>query len=112
MHCRAATLGRVTGKEQAGEPGPEQLATRFAEGVPGGVPVVSPPRRAAWAGFPGASLAVLEHLAMAGPLTVRPRAAGPSEPRPVGWSSDIVSHLERQGLLEREERPGPTGAGR
>ena len=52
----------------------------------------------------GASRAVLEHLAIAGPLTVGEAAAHLSRAQSV--VSEIVSHLERQGLLERESDPG------
>ena len=51
----------------------------------------------------GASRAVLEHLAMAGPLTIGEAAAHLSRAQSV--VSEIVSHLERQGLLERESDP-------
>jgi DNA-binding MarR family transcriptional regulator len=51
----------------------------------------------------GASRAVLEHLTMAGPLTVGEAAAHLSRAQSV--VSEIVSHLERQGLLERESDP-------
>ena len=51
----------------------------------------------------GASRAVLEHLAMAGPLTVGEAAAHLNRAQSV--VSEIVSHLERQGLLERENDP-------
>ena len=54
-------------------------------------------------GLPNASLAVLEHLALAGPLTVG-EAAGHLR-RAQSVVSEIVSHLERQGLLERESDP-------
>jgi DNA-binding MarR family transcriptional regulator len=50
-----------------------------------------------------ASLAVLEHLAMAGPLTVGEAAGHLNRAQSV--VSEIVSHLERQGLLERERDP-------
>jgi DNA-binding MarR family transcriptional regulator len=50
-----------------------------------------------------ASLTVLEHLAMAGPLTVGEAAAHLNRAQSV--VSEIVSHLERQGLLERESDP-------
>jgi DNA-binding MarR family transcriptional regulator len=53
--------------------------------------------------LPGASRAVLEHLALAGPLTVGEAAAHLSRAQSV--ISEIVSHLERQGLLEREDDP-------
>jgi len=53
--------------------------------------------------LPGASRAVLEHLAVAGPLTVG-EAAGHLD-RAQSVVSDIVTHLERQGLLERESDP-------
>jgi DNA-binding MarR family transcriptional regulator len=51
----------------------------------------------------GASRAVLEHLALAGPLTVGEAAAHLSRAQSV--VSEIVSHLERQGMLERESDP-------
>ncbi len=53
--------------------------------------------------LPNASLAVLEHLALAGPLTIG-EAAGHLR-RAQSVVSEIVSHLERQGLLEREHDP-------
>jgi DNA-binding MarR family transcriptional regulator len=53
--------------------------------------------------LPGASRAVLEHLAMAGPLTVGEAAAHMARAQSV--ISEIVTHLERQGLLEREDDP-------
>jgi DNA-binding MarR family transcriptional regulator len=53
--------------------------------------------------LPGASRAVLEHLAMAGPLTVGEAAGHLNRTQSV--VSDIVSHLEQQGLLERESDP-------
>src|SRR5215470_11634026 len=54
--------------------------------------------------LPNASLAVLEHLAHAGPLTVGEAAAHLNRAQSV--VSEIVSHLERQGMLEREGDPG------
>ncbi len=51
----------------------------------------------------GASRAVLEHLAMAGPLTIGEAAAHLDRAQSV--ISEIVSHLEDQGLLERESDP-------
>ena len=51
----------------------------------------------------GASRAVLEHLALAGPLTVGEAAAHLSRAQSV--ISEIVAHLERRGLLEREDDP-------
>jgi DNA-binding MarR family transcriptional regulator len=53
--------------------------------------------------LPGASRAVLEHLALAGPLTVGEAAVHLRRAQSV--VSEIVSHLERQGLLERETDP-------
>jgi DNA-binding MarR family transcriptional regulator len=53
--------------------------------------------------LPNASLAVLEHLALAGPLTVGEAAAHLRRAQSV--VSEIVGHLERQGLLERESDP-------
>jgi DNA-binding MarR family transcriptional regulator len=55
-------------------------------------------------GLPGASRAVLEHLALAGPLTIGEAAAHLRRAQSV--ISEIVSHLERDGLLERENDPG------
>jgi DNA-binding MarR family transcriptional regulator len=51
----------------------------------------------------GASRAVLEHLAMAGPLAIGEAAAHLDRAQSV--ISEIVSHLEEQGLLERESDP-------
>jgi DNA-binding MarR family transcriptional regulator len=51
----------------------------------------------------GASRAVLEHLALAGPLTIGEAAAHLNRAQSV--ISEIVSHLENQGLLERESDP-------
>jgi DNA-binding MarR family transcriptional regulator len=51
----------------------------------------------------GASRAVLEHLALAGPLTVGEAAAHMTRAQSV--ISEIVAHLERQGLLERDNDP-------
>jgi DNA-binding MarR family transcriptional regulator len=92
----------VSGQEQAAGPGPEQLAARFAELFR--AVYLSYHRRDGPRGtLPGASRAVLEHLAMAGPLTVGEAAGHLSRAQSV--VSDIVSHLERQGLLERESDP-------
>ena len=52
---------------------------------------------------PNASLAVLEHLALAGPLMIGEAAEHLRRAQSV--MSEIVSHLERQGLLERERDP-------
>jgi DNA-binding MarR family transcriptional regulator len=54
--------------------------------------------------LPGASRAVLEHLALAGPLTIGEAAAHLRRAQSV--ISEIVTHLERDGLLERENDPG------
>jgi DNA-binding MarR family transcriptional regulator len=51
----------------------------------------------------GASRAVLGHLAMAGPLTVGEAARHLDRAQSV--VSDIVTQLERNGLLEREPDP-------
>ena len=51
----------------------------------------------------GASRSVLEHLALAGPLTIGEAAAHMARAQSV--ISEIVTHLERQGLLEREDDP-------
>jgi DNA-binding MarR family transcriptional regulator len=53
--------------------------------------------------LPNASFAVLDHLALAGPLTIGEAAAHLRRAQSV--VSEIVSHLERQGLLERESDP-------
>ena len=53
--------------------------------------------------LPAASAAVLEHLALAGPLTIGEAAAHLRRAQSV--VSEIVTHLERQGLLERESDP-------
>ena len=53
--------------------------------------------------LPGASRAVLEHLALAGPLTIGEAAAHLRRAQSV--ISEIVTHLERDGLLERESDP-------
>jgi DNA-binding MarR family transcriptional regulator len=50
-----------------------------------------------------ASRAVLEHLAMAGPLTIGEAALHLERAQSV--VSEIVSHLVQQGLLERESDP-------
>jgi len=47
---------------------------------------------------------VLEHLALAGPLTIGEAAAHMRRAQSV--ISEIVTHLERDGLLERENDPG------
>jgi len=54
--------------------------------------------------LPGASRAVLEHLALAGPLTIGEAATHMRRAQSV--ISEIVAHLERDGLLERENDPG------
>ncbi len=51
----------------------------------------------------GASRAVLEHLAMTGPLTIGEAALHLERAQSV--VSEIVSHLVQQGLLERESDP-------
>ena len=51
----------------------------------------------------GASRSVLEHLALAGPLTIGEAAAHLARAQSV--ISEIVTHLECQGLLERENDP-------
>jgi DNA-binding MarR family transcriptional regulator len=54
--------------------------------------------------LPGASRAVLEHLALSGPLTIGEAAVHMRRAQSV--ISEIVSHLERDGLIEREHDPG------
>lgn len=53
--------------------------------------------------LPNASLAILEHLALAGPVTIGEAAVHLRRAQSV--VSEIVSHLERQGMLERESDP-------
>ena len=60
-------------------------------------------RDAPRSGLAGASRAVLQHLVLAGPLTVGEMAAHLGRAQSV--VSDIVTHLERDGLLEREADP-------
>ena len=60
-------------------------------------------RDAPRSGMAGASRAVLQHLVLAGPLTVGEMAAHLGRAQSV--VSDIVTHLERDGLLEREADP-------
>lgn len=52
----------------------------------------------------GASRAVLQHLAMTGPLTIGEAAQHLGRAQSV--VSEIVTHLQTQGLLEREPDPG------
>ena len=47
---------------------------------------------------------MLEHLALVGPLTIGEAAAHMCRAQSV--ISEIVTHLERDGLLERENDPG------
>ena len=54
--------------------------------------------------LPGASRAVLEHLALSGPLTIGEAAVHMRRAQSV--ISEIVTHLERDGLVERENDPG------
>jgi DNA-binding MarR family transcriptional regulator len=53
--------------------------------------------------LPGASRAVLQHLAGAGPLTIGELGAHLDRAQSV--ASEIVDHLERDGLLERIRDP-------
>ena len=53
--------------------------------------------------LPGASAGVLEHLALAGPLTIGETASHLRRAQSV--VSEIVAHLERHNLLEREADP-------
>ena len=88
------TLGGVT-EEQA-------QAERFAE-LFRAVYLTFHRRDGSRSQLAGASRAVLEHLALAGPLTVGEAAAHMARAQSV--ISEIVAHLERQGLLEREDDP-------
>jgi DNA-binding MarR family transcriptional regulator len=80
----------------------QQRAERFAERFRA-VYLTFHRRDAPRSQLQGASRAVLEHLAMAGPLTIGEAAAHLSRAQSV--ISEIVSHLEQQGLLERESDP-------
>jgi DNA-binding MarR family transcriptional regulator len=60
-------------------------------------------RDAKGAGLTGASRAVLEHLALAGPLTVGELSRHLDRTQSV--VSDIVTHLEGADLLERQRDP-------
>ena len=60
-------------------------------------------RDAKHSALPGASRAVLTHLSMAGPLTVGELAEHLDRAQSV--ASDIVTGLERKGLLERRADP-------
>ena len=53
--------------------------------------------------LPGASRAVLQHLSLTGPLTIGEMAKHLSRAQSV--VSEIVEHLERSGLLERQRDP-------
>jgi DNA-binding MarR family transcriptional regulator len=53
--------------------------------------------------LPGASRAVLQHLTLTGPLTIGEMAKHLSRAQSV--VSEIVEHLERDGLLERMRDP-------
>ena len=55
-------------------------------------------------GLTGASRAVLEHLSMAGPLTIGEMASHLDRAQSV--VSEIVDQLEAKALLERERDPG------
>jgi DNA-binding MarR family transcriptional regulator len=82
--------------------GEQARAERFAE-LYRGVYLTFHRRDRPRSELPGASRAVLEHLALAGPLTVSEAAAHMRRAQSV--ISDIVTHLERDGLLERENDP-------
>jgi DNA-binding MarR family transcriptional regulator len=75
-----------------------QVALPAGRAVPGLLAAVAEPTVTA-----SPSRAVLEHLAMAGPLTIGEAAAHLDRAQSV--ISEIVSHLEEQGLLERESDP-------
>ncbi len=94
MDSPAGTLGCVTGERAQAE--------RFAE-LFRAVYLTFHRRDGPRGQLPGASRAVLEHLALAGPLTVGEAAAHMARAQSV--ISEIVTHLERQGLLEREDDP-------
>lgn len=61
-------------------------------------------RDAKHSALPGASRAVLTHLSLAGPLTIGELAEHLDRAQSV--ASDIVTGLERKGLLERRADPG------
>ena len=82
--------------------GEQALAERFAE-LFRAVYLTFHRRDRPRSGLPGASRAVLEHLALAGPLTIGEAAAHMRRAQSV--ISEIVTHLERDGLLERQHDP-------
>jgi DNA-binding MarR family transcriptional regulator len=92
MDCLVGRLGDVT-SEQA-----EQFAELFRA-----VYLTFHRRDGPREGLPGASRGVLEHLALAGPLTIGEAAMHLRRAQSV--ISEIVTHLEQQGLLERESDP-------
>jgi len=94
MDPLAGTLGDVTGEQAKAE--------RFAE-LFRAVYLTFHRRDGPRGQLAAASRAVLEHLALAGPLTVGEAAAHLSRAQSV--VSEIVAHLEHQGLLEREGDP-------
>ncbi len=80
----------------------QEWAERFAEGFRS-VYLTFHRRDGPRGQLQGASRAVLEHLAMAGPLTIGEAAVHLNRAQSV--VSEIVSHLEGRGLLERESDP-------
>jgi DNA-binding MarR family transcriptional regulator len=60
-------------------------------------------RDAKGSGLSSASRAVLQHLALAGPLTIGELCAHLDRSQSV--ASDIVAHLEQDGLVERQDDP-------
>ena len=86
--------GRVSDQQQRGE----RFAERFRA-----VYLTFHRRDGPRSQLQGASRAALEHLALAGPLTIGEAAAHLNRAQSV--ISEMVSHLEDQGLLERESDP-------
>jgi len=84
------------------DPGTSSAATEFA-GLFRAVYLTYHRRDGRGGGLTGASRAVLQHLAMTGPLTVGEAARHLDRSQSV--VSEIVDGLERRGLLERERDP-------
>ena len=92
----------LAGRKAVAVTGDQERAERFAE-LFRAVYLTFHRRDRPRSELPGASRAVLEHLALAGPLTIGEAAAHMGRAQSV--ISEIVAHLERDGLLERENDP-------
>ncbi len=102
---RGGSIGiddELPGRQAVAVTGEQERAERFAEHFRA-VYLTFHRRDRPRSELPGASRAVLEHLALAGPLTVGEAATHMRRAQSV--ISEIVTHLERDGLLERENDP-------